>query len=302
MEIIKIGEPIITKTGTVITKYVENGRLYKALDFEKSSNRCAKQKGLVRTIVRYGERNKPESIFDTFERKLNTAATTPTANTILPKPKRGRKVTPKTTETYNKAEKETPKTTGVKNNNSQKLIPISTDSFKKEAAKEMFSQIRKYVKAVGNNGALNKEIKIMSDEGHFDPGSHYYLKKKADVFLNINRDKENNILLNITRKTVDKTDTHTLLEAAINKDGQMIKGRYPYNNLTFERYGSNLRRMKKNNTQYMPISGNDREWEWHNCRLSGSCADGRREATDNNSVGAAFEVFIELARLYTKII
>lgn len=70
MNIIKIGEPITTGTGTKISKYIENGRLYKLIDFRHSTNRVAKEKGLVRTTVRYGNGNLPETCFDTFERKI----------------------------------------------------------------------------------------------------------------------------------------------------------------------------------------------------------------------------------------
>ena len=78
MNIIKIGEPITTGTGTKISKYIENGRLYKLIDFEHSTNRAAKEKGLIKTVVKYGEGNKPVEYTDTFERTTKLPVTKPT--------------------------------------------------------------------------------------------------------------------------------------------------------------------------------------------------------------------------------
>ena len=75
MNIIKIGEPIITKLGTVVSRYVENGKMYKLIDFSKSANKVAKEKKLVKTLVTYGEGNKPAKIYDTFEHSLTKKPT-----------------------------------------------------------------------------------------------------------------------------------------------------------------------------------------------------------------------------------
>ncbi len=74
-EIIKVGEPLITKTGTVVSRYIENGRFYKSVDFSKSINKIAKQKGLLKTVTLYGDGNCPVQIFDTFEHKIKNTET-----------------------------------------------------------------------------------------------------------------------------------------------------------------------------------------------------------------------------------
>ena len=68
MGIIAIGEPFVTKMGTVVKRYIENGRMYKSIDFSQSANRIAKEKGLVKKVVTYGEGNRPTNIADTFEK------------------------------------------------------------------------------------------------------------------------------------------------------------------------------------------------------------------------------------------
>lgn len=104
MNIIKIGEPLTTRTGTKISKYIENGRLYKLIDFEHSTNRVAKEKGLKKTVVKYGEGNKPVEFTDTFERTTKLPVTKPAEKDI---PKVAEPQTPqKTAETANGAEKE----------------------------------------------------------------------------------------------------------------------------------------------------------------------------------------------------
>ena len=70
MGIILIGEPIITKFGTKVSRYIENGKMYKLIEFSQSNNRVANKKGLKKTLVTYGEGNKPEKINDTFERTV----------------------------------------------------------------------------------------------------------------------------------------------------------------------------------------------------------------------------------------
>jgi len=60
--------------------------------------------------------------------------------------------------------------------------------------------------------------------------------------------------------------------------------------------------MKKHNTQFMPIAGNDREWDYNGLRISGTNSDNLWYSGEDDAVGGAFEIFIEFARLYTSIL
>ena len=48
-----IGKDIETKCGTLVRRYLENGKLYKSVSFYNSTNKIAKQKGLLERIVTY---------------------------------------------------------------------------------------------------------------------------------------------------------------------------------------------------------------------------------------------------------
>ena len=197
--------------------------------------------------------------------------------------------------------KPTVKTKPISSNSdgSQKLIPISLDTFKRDSAKTLYSKIRQYVNLIGQNGTIDKEFRIMSEKSSI-PDSNYFLNKDADVFMTIKR-ADKDLHINLTRRTVDKSNNMVLLEATLNKDGQMINGRYPLHHLTFERYGANVRRMKKYGEQYLPIAENDREWDFCGKRLTGSPSD-IRSINGDDCVGGAFEVFMELARLHTSVL
>lgn len=320
MDIIKVGEPVVTKMGTVVSRYIENGRLYKSIDFQNSANKYAKQKGLVKTVVQYGEKNKPESVFDTFERKIKKIAPE-IANDIKNKQSLGNSkntVKTKSADTAVSREKLSPeKSTAkpkaktqptkqaenlpLKSCGNEKLVPISANSFKRETSKKLYSKIHQYVKLIGHNGSLTKDVKIMSVKGSGDSkqAGTYSSNNDADIMLSLKR-KGKLLHLILSRKEIKSDKNHLLLEAIFNEDGQMINGRFPYKNLTFERYGANIRRIKCYDKQYTPVADNDREWDCAGRRISGSCEYINR-AEDDNSVGGAFELFIEFARLYTSI-
>ena len=356
MDIIKIGEPIITRTGTVITKYIENVRFFKSIDFTNSTNRCAKQKGLVKTVVRYGEKNKPETLYDTFERQINRGVSEPVENTTSQTPTK-KKATPKravpsktteqkkstnpqtqpienpvkpteTTEsqktveqkkivgTSPKAVKKTPtdsvepkgktnpaskaETVSSGSSTVQRIVPLSPDSLKTEAAKKLYSKIHQYTRLVGDNGTIDKEFRILREEGS-NPDSSYALNRDADIYMSLKR-ADKNLHISLTRKTLDKKKSFVFMEAVIDKDGQMIEGRHPNTGLSFERRGANIRRMKKYGTQYLPVAGNDREWDSFGNRITSSCGDTRTSIAEDDFVTGSFELFIEMARLYTSVL
>ncbi len=110
-----------------------------------------------------------------------------------------------------------------------------------------------------------------------------------------------NLHLTLTRKDSDIKRSYLLLDAVFDKSGQMINGKFPFKNLTFERQGAkNIRRMKDSENQYLSVAGNDREWDCFGTRITSSCSC-IRSADDDNAVGGAFELFMEFARLHTSI-
>ena len=303
MDIIKIGKPIVTKAGTIVTRYIENGRLYKSIDFATSKNKVAKEKSLVKTVVLYGESNKPESVFDTFERRIHK----------VPKGTIKSKKQPAKTNTE-KATVPAKQPTGTKNTIAKvtagktsapaipsRIVPVQIKDFKRETAQKLYSKIQQYMRLIGHNGSINREFKIMSEKGRnpHNPISTSILDDNADIYLSMKR-KDNNLHLCLTRKNTEDKKSQILFDGTFNKDGQMINGRFPYKNLTFERYGANVRRMKNNENQYLPIAGNDREWDCYGARVRTFSESGY--LNDDNSIEAAFELFIEFARLHTSII
>lgn len=330
MDIIKIGEPIITRMGTVVTRYVENGRLYKSIDFEKSANKYARQNGLVKTVVRYGERNKPETVYDTFERQIIRNTEKPTEGIKVAPSTRGRKKgsgkTPKPTTPKSKAEtptvepKETPaipkpvetkptepvdlepKKVTTSEDNTPKLIPISADSFTGETTKKLFKKIQKYVKLAGLNGSI-KDAKIMSEEGYSAGRDSTYsqIKKSADIVLSVNR-IDGDLHLTLGRNNLDNSRNFTLFDVLFDKNGQMKEGKLPLERISFNRYGANVRRLKKQGMQFLPVGENDREWSnTAGTIISPSSDSNIWYSKEDNAVGGAFEIFMELARLHTSI-
>ena len=302
MNIIKIGEPLVTKAGTVITKYVEDGRLYKSIDFQHSTNRCAQQKGLVKTVVRYGKRNQPESIFDTFERKVVRAEAKPVETPLKPQAEPKKVETKPITESEVKPVEKT-ETVGKNSAGTERVIPISTDNFNGETAKKLYQKIHKYVKLAGENGSV-KDAKIMSEEG-YDLGrktKFSQLKKSADVVLSVNR-VDGDLHIALGRNNKDKSREFMLFDAIFDKNGQMKEGMFPLEKMTFNRYGNNTRRLKKQETCFLPVAENDREWlSTSGLRISPSSSENLWYVNEDNAVGGAFEVFLELARLHTSIL
>ena len=63
------------------------------------------------------------------------------------------------------------------------LVPIVTDSFKKETSKKIYSKIQRYLQMIGDNGSF-KNAKILNEKHNPKyPESHYLLDSEADVFL-----------------------------------------------------------------------------------------------------------------------
>ena len=333
MNIIKIGEPITTGTGTKISKYIENGRLYKLIDFRHSTNRVAKEKGLVRTTVRYGNGNLPETCFDTFERKITHGTRKPiekpeTASQISAKPtevpssktkipkleEQTENITPiestgkesidKSANSENIFPKNSSKSTNVVSGHAEKdiegLVSITKDSFSRETAKKLYSGISKYIKVAGKNGSF-KEVRLMTEQGVDKPCAPA-LAKGADIVFSLDRAGEN-MHLTLTRKNIDKSQNDILFDALVNKEGQMVEGRYPLEHMTFVRRGANVRRIRKSKSQFLPIAGNDREWACNGSRISSTSGNNLWYAgEEDNAISGAFEIFMEMARLHTSVL
>ena len=147
MEIIKIGEPVITKTGTIVQRFIKDGRLYKSIDFSNSVNKIAQQKGLIKTIVEYGEGNKPERIKDTFERVVSiSAAKSPKVQTI----ENAEEIATETTEAKYTAE---PKAIIDKTTSDEEIAELSNKSilypFKKVSKNtELYREYYKFIDSV----------------------------------------------------------------------------------------------------------------------------------------------------------
>ncbi len=307
MNVIKVGEPLVTRTGTVISKYIENGRFYKMIDFEKSTNRVAKEKGLIKTVVKYGEGNKPTEFTDTFVRTTKLPVTKP-AEEVPPKvaePHTPKTTVPKDEKPAGSINPTKPKEKVNSSNtimtDTPRLVSISTDSFSRDTAKKLYLGISKYIRLAGKNGSF-KEARIMTEKGIRDNPNVPALAKEADILLSLNRTGEN-MHLTLARKNFDKSKNDILFDVLVNKDGQMIEGRYPLEHMTFERRGANVRRLKKHNSQYLPIAGNDREWNCNGTRISGVCGDNLWYAgREDNAISGAFEIFMEMARLHTSVL
>ncbi len=340
MNIIKIGEPIVTKMGTVVTRYVENGRLYKSIDFQKSANKVAKEKSLVKSVVLYGDMNKPEAVYDTFERKLQKTAQIISEEQT--KKTRGRKkgtikisvskhktetasksasaepeitptnpstetpTTPKPTSTPSKgtptptsAPKASPKTppskakvTSNKNGSRIEFIPINEDSLCTKTGVKLLKKIKLYLQRIGKEGKVPEVTVHTETERLFDNG---FYDVDSKTLLSMNKGA-NTTHLCLTKKYSNETNSSVLLDAIFDKNGQMEKGRCPSHGLSFERGGRNIRRMKRHNDNYMPISGNDREWDCCGNRLPSVTKSNKDDAN-----AGCYELFLEFARLYTSI-
>ena len=112
--------------------------------------------------------------------------------------------------------------------------------------------------------------------------------------------ESDNLHINLYRERFDQTRNETVLDVVLNKEGQMIEGRFPNKHLSFERYGANIRRMNCYGKQYLPVAGNDRAWS---CLGTGMIDRGEDMCGKSEStLCGAYELFIEFARLYTSIL
>lgn len=167
----------------------------------------------------------------------------------------------------------------------QKLIPVNTDSFKTETAKKIYAKIQKYLQLVGREGSI-KNVKIINENT-----TNY----ESDILLSINKTL-NNSKLRLSQKYNGDSSDITLLEANFNKDGQMILGDLPSENLHFERTNPNIRRITDNEYTYLPIGKSDKDWDANGKRIKNIVP-----VMDYADDGA-YEIFMELARLNTSIL
>ena len=173
------------------------------------------------------------------------------------------------------------------------LIAINAEDFKTETAKKLFKSIRTYCQPVKNGGSIS-DIKILNENLKFY--NHNTIEEfttSVDTLMTIKNDGEKG-LLRLSRMYPNKVK-QCILEAHLDKNGQMVRGTYKYGNMQFERDKNNVRRLKINNKTRLPHGENDREW--------GVTTDNLpifQQFNDNSSRGM-LEIFIELARLYTTL-
>ena len=171
------------------------------------------------------------------------------------------------------------------------LTTVAPENFKSDTAKKLFSQIHKYCQILKTGGSLN-EVKILSEDLDFlNYKTMQDFTTKVDTLLSIKSDSEK-ALIKLYRRYQDKTK-HCLMEAQLDKKGQMVKGMHHYGRLRFERNKNNIRRLYSYDAKLLPYGDNDKEWG-----LSKDILPIRHQRGDNSSTGV-FEIFIELARLYT---
>lgn len=181
------------------------------------------------------------------------------------------------------------------------LIPVEINSFKTETAKKLYLKIRKYFLLIGDNGSI-KNANIM----HFvvpDEKLNYFSRKISgtDTLLSINR-KSDVSTMHIVQKYPNSfiPDT-TIMYATFDKNAQMISGQFLSGGLSFERSKGNIRRMQRgpNRNIYMPVGGNDREWDFGGYRIPSTNST---ILMDDDPFSGMFEIFIELARLKTSLL
>jgi hypothetical protein len=182
------------------------------------------------------------------------------------------------------------------------LVAVSSDSFKSECAKKLYSKIQRYFQLIGESGSI-KDKKILQEKASVCLSKPpYIIEVDADVCLSINKGERNSTIKLYHKYSDSKYKDATILEATLDKNGQMFSGRFlPVKTLNFERDKRNTRRMFSHYTgiTYMPVGGNDKDW---------SCLDtsGSRKLSSHGLVDesekGAFEIFLELARLKTSIV
>ena len=155
---------------------------------------------------------------------------------------------------------------------------------------------------IGDSGNI-KEVKLLHEIKHCCTTKWpYIIDVDADVCLSINKgDRNSNLKLYYKlpdgkRKNERIFDNDLIFDVTLDKNGQMIQGKFFPNPISFVRDKGNIRRMYSDISyeSYLPVGGNDRAWS-----CSGKDLDSFGQI--NASEKSAFEIFIELARLYTSI-
>lgn len=177
------------------------------------------------------------------------------------------------------------------NGGKQSLVAISTNDFKTNTAKKLYSAIHKFFQIVGDSGNI-EEVKILSENLEFY--NKYKTEKfttNVDTLMSIQKNVDKAIL-KLYRQYPSKKK-HCVFEAEFDKDGKMVQGQYNIAHLKFERGNDNIRRIKLGDTTLLPHGYNDREWG-----LDPRILPALHRSGDNSTRGM-YEIFIELARLYT---
>ena len=176
----------------------------------------------------------------------------------------------------------------------QQLEAVVTDNFKTETAKKLFTTMQKYYKMLSGGGRIN-EVKILSENLEF---YNYKTNEKFSSVVDTLMSIQKNPQLTIIRlyRMYPNKFKHCIFDAVFDSDGQMTEGEYKIPKIKFERKNGNIRRMEYLSGSILPYGDNDREW----VGLSAECLPIYQRYGDNSTRGM-YEIFIELARLYTTL-
>ena len=178
----------------------------------------------------------------------------------------------------------------------QQLTAISADAFKTESAKKLYAKIQRYFQLIGKVGNI-KDVKLFHEKTqHHSPRYPFIIDTESDVFLSINRGSKNSRMKLSRKYTDNKKPDEAILDVTLDKNGQMVNGYLTERSLFFERSNRNLRRIHSDfEKTYLPVGGNDREWNYLGDRIS------LDQVSDYSNQGA-FEIFLELARLQMALV
>ena len=181
----------------------------------------------------------------------------------------------------------------------QQLIAIAGDSFKSESAKKLYSKIKRYFQLIGKSGSI-KDTKLLHEKTHYFSTKYpYMIDAEADVCLSINKGEKNSKIKLYHKYTDSSKNDDLILEATLDRNGQMVNGQFLPESLFFERSNRNLRRIYSDfGKTYFPVGENDREWNYLGDKIPSANSPIYQY---DDSVQGAFEIFIELARLNTSI-
>ena len=155
---------------------------------------------------------------------------------------------------------------------------------KTESGQKIYSRIQKYLRLIGCEGMVNNVTLIKDNE--------------TSIILTIDKKAKKTKL--IIEENNGSNNTLNTFNALFDEQGRMINAELNNGNIMFERYGNNVRRLKKREggifRLYLPVGGYDKLWEYSgkSLRLDTDMVKGRYTS-------GMSEIFLELTRLGTSL-